>query len=109
MDIAPDNSDAHLSLGLILSKLGQFYKAVTEYEQMLNLAEQAGYLNNYRRVQMLDVLATAYADAGRFPEAIATAEKSLEFALTSGQQEMVEHIRRRLLSFKAARTGRQQR
>ncbi len=107
VDAAPDNADAHFSLGLILSKLGQFYKAVTEYEQMFNLAEQAGDLNNYKRAQMLDVLATAYADAGRFPEAIATAEKALESALSSGRQEVAEHIRKRLESFKAKSTGQQ--
>ena len=109
VNIAPNNPETRFNLGFILFRIGQFDRAIAEYEEMLRVAEQTGEIGNFRRAQMLDAFAAVYAAAGRLDEAIATAEKSLEFALTSGQQKMVEHIRRRLLSFKAARTGRQQR
>ena len=107
VDIAPNNPRARFHIGFVLYRMGRFDKAIAEYNQMLRLAEQAGAISNYKRAQMLEPIAAVYAAAGRFDEAIATAEKALELALSSGHQEMAEHMRWRLLSFKAQRAARQ--
>ena len=106
MNLAPDNPDAHFSLGIIWFSTGQFEKAITEYREALQLAGQA---SNQDKAKMLDALASAYAAADRFPEAITTAEKAFVLALSTGQKELAEDIRKRLLLFKAGRTGQRQR
>lgn len=106
MNLAPDNPDAHFSLGIIWFSIGQFEKAITEYREALQLVGEA---SNQDKAKMLDALASAYAAADRFPEAIATAEKAFSLALSTGQKELAEGIRKRLLLFKAGRTGQRQR
>jgi hypothetical protein len=59
--------------------------------------------------RLSETLAFAYAATGRLPEAISTAEKALELALSTGQKEMAEHIRRRLLLFNSEGASQQQR
>ncbi len=109
VEVAPDNAEAHFNVGFVLFRMGQFDKAAAEYKEMVRLSEQAGPVNNYKQAQMLDAFAAVYAAAGWLDEAIVTAERALEFAVASGQQEMVEHIKKRLQSFKTARAGQQRR
>jgi spermidine synthase len=44
----------------------------------------------------LDTLAVAYAAAGRFNDAIATAQKAIELARSAGQSQLVGEIQARL-------------
>ena len=61
-------------------------------EEAIQLAERACKLTNYEKPALLNTLATAYAAADRFSEAVATAEKALELAKSSKQEELVEQI-----------------
>jgi tetratricopeptide (TPR) repeat protein len=54
--------------------------------EAVQLAERACQLTEYRRTIMLGTLAAAYAEAGRFPEAMATAERAIALASASGDQ-----------------------
>jgi Flp pilus assembly protein TadD len=45
---------------------------------------------------VLDTLAAAYAEAGRFPEATATAKRALELAEAQNNIVLVEHLRGRV-------------
>ena len=45
---------------------------------------------------MLDTLATAYAEAGRFPDAVRTAEQAVQLAAAAGNRTLVEKIHTRL-------------
>ncbi len=104
--LAPDNPDAHFNLGIIWFSTKQFDKAVTEYRKALLLAGEASILD---KAKMLNALASAYAATGRLPEAIDAAEGALSFALSAGQKELAESIRRQLMSFKAGRTDQRRR
>lgn len=44
----------------------------------------------------LDILASAYAEAGRFDEAVAAASQALLLPVPPGQTALAEEIRRRL-------------
>jgi spermidine synthase/Flp pilus assembly protein TadD len=55
---------------------------------------------NFKEPAFLDTLSTAYAQNGRFKEAIETAEKALELATSSGNNTMAENIRNRLQLYK---------
>ena len=54
------------------------------------LAERANRLSGDRNPQILRILAAAYAEAGRFDEAIATAQKACALASQSGDPKLLE-------------------
>ncbi len=70
-------------------------------EEAVRLAERACELTNYEEPGVLDTLAAAYATAARFPEAVATAEKALGLAQSSGQNQLKEEIQNHLRLYKA--------
>jgi spermidine synthase len=96
--LAPDNPDVHLSLGIIWSGAKRFEKAITEYREALRLADQASIRD---KVKILNALASAYISAGRLSEAIETAEKALNLALSIDHKELAESIRKQLTLLKS--------
>jgi tetratricopeptide (TPR) repeat protein len=106
VELAPDSADARFSLGFILFNLGRFEEAIDEYKHMLRLAEQA---SSEDKAKMLDALASAYAATGQLHKAVSTAEKAFELASSTGQKEMAEYIRKRLLVFRSERASQQRR
>jgi spermidine synthase len=109
VEFAPDNPEAHFDLGFVLFNLGRFDQAISEYKHMLRLVEQAGEITDYRRAQMLQVLAEAYAAAGRLDEAVITARKARDLSLSTGRPDIIDHTTRRLLSLKADLAAKTQR
>jgi len=107
LKLKPDQSNVleMLAQVLIIDKEADFYNP----SDAVRLAERACELTGYEDAQMLDTLASTYAAAGRFPDAIATAEKAFDLASSAGQKEMAEHISNRLLLFKAERAAGKQR
>jgi len=103
VDIAPEKSETHFNLGLTLFELGQFDKAITEYEQAM-----ASELVSSEQVHILDALISTYAAVGRLPDAIAASEKAIDIASSAGQKEIAERISKQLLSLKATHTNQQQ-
>jgi len=65
------------------------------------LAEHACELTGYQRPDLLSTLAAAYASAGRFPEAIATAEKALELSRNLNQAELTRLIESHLVLYRS--------
>ena len=55
----------------------------------VHLAERACDLTHHQVPALLTTLAAAYAEAGRFPEAIETTQKARDLALAAGQKELV--------------------
>ena len=76
--------------------------ATTEDKKIYNppnaveLAQKACELTKYNQPQLLDTLAVAYAAAGNFGEAIETAERALNLALSSNQQQLADEIKNHL-------------
>jgi Flp pilus assembly protein TadD len=64
--------------------------------QALKLAERAVRLSEGRNPVYLDTLAMAYAEVGRFPEAIATAHKALDLAAQQPRGRFVEALTTRI-------------
>ena len=52
--------------------------------EAVRLAEQACELTHYGDPLFIGTLAAAYAEAGRFPEAVTAAEKAEQLAMTAG-------------------------
>ena len=57
-------------------------------EEAVRMAERACDLTGQKNAQMLATLAVTYAEAGRFPEAVSTAERARDLAVNTGQKEM---------------------
>jgi tetratricopeptide (TPR) repeat protein len=62
--------------------------ALRNATQAVHLAERACALTNWDQPMTLDTLAAAYAEAGRFDAACATADRALRLARAAGQTEM---------------------
>jgi hypothetical protein len=62
----------------------------------LRFAERACELTQYRETIMVGTLAAAYAEAGRFGDAVATAEKACALAAQKGDQALLEKNRQLL-------------
>ena len=94
LQIKPDYPEAQNDLARVLAMLrpaegGDPVRAVT-------LAQRACELTDNSDATCLDTLAVAYAAAGRFNDAIATAEKAIELARSAGQSQLVGEIQARL-------------
>jgi tetratricopeptide (TPR) repeat protein len=98
VDLEPDWAEACNNLAWVL--------ATIEDEKLLNpaeavrLAERACELTDYKQPGMLDTLGVAYAAAGRFSEAVKTAEKGIELARDAKDEKTAEDIRSRLELYK---------
>jgi serine/threonine-protein kinase len=68
---------------------------------VVKLAVRACELTEYNQPEFLDTLAAAYAAAGRFSQAIQTAEKAINLAENTGMTDLAERIRKRLELYQA--------
>jgi hypothetical protein len=63
---------------------------IREGGEAVSLAERACELTGYREMVMVGTLAAAYAEAGRFDEAIVTAEKACALATAANKPELLK-------------------
>ena len=69
--------------------------------EAVKLAERAVQLTGGREAVYLDTLAAAYAEAGRFDEAVETARRGLEIATHQGQSQLGEALASRIHLYEA--------
>ena len=65
-------------------------------DKSMDMARRACEITDYQNPQLLDTLAAAYASAGKFQQAIETAEKAVGVALAADNKEMAKQIQSRL-------------
>ena len=75
--------------------------------EAVDLAQRAARLSNDGEPAILGTLAAAYAEARRFPEAVATARKALERATQQNKQRLAVALRARLALYEAGKTCRE--
>ncbi|PYJ03278.1 MAG: hypothetical protein DME25_12640, partial [Verrucomicrobia bacterium] len=75
--------------------------------EAVRLAERACELTKHQQPMLLGTLAAAYAEVGRFKEAIATAEKARALSTSPGQEELREKNRRLLELYQAGKPYRE--
>jgi tetratricopeptide (TPR) repeat protein len=68
----------------------------------VNLAEQANQLTGYNQLEMISTLAAAFAEAGRFPEAIQASRKALELARRDSKADLVKQLEARMRLYQAS-------
>ena len=83
--IQPDFPDALDRLAWILSTAPK--AEFRNGEEAVQMAERACELTGHKQPRLVATLAAAYAEAGRFPEAVSTAEQARNLAVGAGQKE----------------------
>ena len=73
----------------------------------VQLAERACELTHFNQITLVGTLAAAYAEAGRFQEAIATGEKACTLAAQSGQPALLEKNRQLLELYRSGKAYRE--
>ena len=95
--INPDYVEVQNNLAWILAACPD--AALRDGPRAVALARSAEHLSKGTLAPVLDTLAAAYAEAGQYPEAIATARRALNVA--AGQESVAEGIRMRLRLYEA--------
>jgi tetratricopeptide (TPR) repeat protein len=84
--LTPEFPDALNELGRLLACAPE--ENLRDGVEAVRLAEKACALTNNQQANMLTTLAAAYAEAGRFHDAIAAAQKAHDLAASSGQNAL---------------------
>jgi Flp pilus assembly protein TadD len=120
VELSPDFAPAHSYLGAALARMGRFEEGIeqmqtairlapnsTEYEFSLGFIrklsgdyagaaaafEKSVELSNGKNARCMSELAEAYDKLGRFPEAMATAQRALELAVREHDEELERKLR----------------
>ena len=103
--LAPRWSDPLNNLAWVLATApeGELRDGVEAVKLAVRAVELAGTNN----VGVLDTLGAAYAEAGRFADAIEAARQARTVALVQGREGLAEQIRRRLELYSANQPYRQ--
>jgi Flp pilus assembly protein TadD len=75
--------------------------------EAVRLAEHACAVTSRGSPELLDTLAAAYAEAGRFPEAINAAQEAIALARTAGNEAAVNQAENMLGFFQSGRPFRE--
>jgi thiol-disulfide isomerase/thioredoxin len=105
LEIVPSYVDAQNNLAWLLSTHPD--DQLRNGADAVRLAEAA--IKTAGRVpSLLDTLAAAYAEVGRFDEAVATATEAIRLAVSRGQPQLSARIKSRLPSYEAGQPWRDQ-
>ena len=95
----PDYAEAQNNLAWVLATCPQ--ASLRNGNQAVELAQRANQLAGDGNPVVLDTLAAAYAEAGRFPEAVATAQRALQLAGTQSNTALAKALRSQLKLYQA--------
>jgi len=128
--LQPDNPDLHQVVGAGMERRGRLEEAVKHYSAALRLngshlgslkslasilatSQDQEHRDGPRAVELaeracklasdpesLDILAASYAEAGRFAEAVSTAQEAFELLRTRGEETLAREIRERIELYK---------
>jgi len=101
VQIDPDNPEFLNNLARILASCSQ--PQSRDGAEAVRLAGRACQLTQYKQPMIVGTLAAAYAEAGRFDDAVAMAEKACDLALALGQRAVAHENAELLLLYRARR------
>jgi hypothetical protein len=86
----PQDPHSRNNLGWILATASD--AGVRDAAKAIDFAQQAVMISGGREPQFLRTLAAAYAESGRFPDAIAAAQQAAVLAGTQGKRQLANHV-----------------
>ena len=101
LSLSPDSTVVLNNLAWILATHEN--SSFRDGARAVQLAEKACTLSGYKSAISLDTLAAAYAEAGRFHEALQTEQKASKLAVAEGRVELAKEIERRMQLYKAGK------
>jgi tetratricopeptide (TPR) repeat protein len=101
LQIRPDYAKALNNLAWALAACPQ--ASLRNGNKAVELAQRANQLAGNGNPDFLDTLAIAYADAGRFPEAVETARRALQLAEAQSSASLADAIRSQLELYQAGK------
>ena len=101
LDLNPKMAKTLNNLALILATSSD--DSLRNGAEAVHLAERACELTHHREPLLIGTLAAAYAEAGRFPEAVATAEKAVQLAIAAGLTAVAADNRQYLELYRAGK------
>jgi len=105
LNIKPDDSPTLNNLAWLLATCPK--SGFRNGAEAVKLAERAFHLPDGLEPTVLDTLAAAYAEAGRFPEAVQAAQKALDLAKRQNNGALAERVKARLRLYEARTPYRQ--
>ncbi|MGD0745856.1 MAG: tetratricopeptide repeat protein, partial [Verrucomicrobiota bacterium] len=99
LQINPDYAEARNDLAWVLATCPQ--ASLRNGNQAVALAQRANQLTGGGNPVVLGTLAAAYAEAGRFPDAVATAQRALQLAGTQTNPALADALRSQLKYYQA--------
>jgi Flp pilus assembly protein TadD len=99
LELLPQDSSIQNNLAWILATHPQ--AVYRNGAKAVALAEEANQLSGGHNPAIMSTLAAAYAEAGRFGEAMATAQQAIELATTQNDTAMVGVLRTQLGFYEA--------
>ncbi len=106
IEIKPNNIGALNNLAWILAIVNDV--SIRDANRAIEYAQRACELTGNEEAGLLDTLGAAYASAGKFAEAKATAEKALNIAKSSGREDLAGKIQKRIKLYEAGQPYREQ-
>ncbi len=97
LEIQPDNMNAQCNLAWILATSAD--SSVRDGAKAVDLAENVARRAGHPNPIVLRTLAAAYAEAGRFSEAISAAQSALELATSQGNSGLAADLRLNIESY----------
>ena len=94
LHIEPDLMEARFNLGKALLQKGRAEEAVPHFQRANEIA-------GAKNPAMLGTLAAAFAGAGRFADAVSTAQKAMALARAAGQQDLAARLNEELKRYQA--------
>jgi tetratricopeptide (TPR) repeat protein len=99
LEIKPDQVEIQNNLAWLLATCPQ--ASLRNGNQAVELAQRANQLTGNNNPNLLCTLAAAYAEAGRFSEAVETAQRALQLAETYSNPALADDIRSELKLYQA--------
>ena len=99
LQINPDNAGAQNNLAWVLATAPQ--ASLRNGRQAMELAQRANQFAGGENPVILRTLAAAFAESGRFPEAVETAQRALQLAEAQSNPALAADIRSQLKLYQA--------
>jgi tetratricopeptide (TPR) repeat protein len=99
LELEPGDAEAQKNMAWFLATTPQSH--LRDGTQAIKLAESAERLTDGRDATVEATLAAAYAEVGRFADAIKTAEHAFQLAVKSGNTALAEGIRAHVASYRS--------
>jgi len=105
LEFKPDHLESLLGLASIRATSQD--SALRDGEEAVQLATKACSLTQYQDPMAMTTLSEAYAEAGRFADAMSTAQRALQIAREAGNEDLANGIGQRLELYRQRKSARQ--